>query len=194
MFIIGKVIIEESVAHARFACDLQQCKGACCTMPGGRGAPLQDEEVAELEQAYPYAKQYLSEKSIQAIEQHGMYEGTDGGYATSCVDDRDCVFVFYEENIARCSLEKAFRDGKTNWQKPLSCHLFPIRISAGESARVRYETIAECIPGRTLGQHNDIPLYEYLKEPLVRKFGQSWYENFHAECICRDGVPAKEKA
>jgi len=186
MFIIGEAVIEESVARARFACDLQHCKGACCTLPGGRGAPLDDEEVIELEKAFPVVKKYLSEKSLQVIKQYGIFEGVPGSFATSCVDDRDCVFVLYDGDVARCSLEKAFLAGEITWRKPLSCHLFPIRIAPGNGERVRYEKITECAAGRANGEKNDIRLYDYLKEPLTRKFGLEWYGRFVAECRRRD--------
>ncbi len=193
MFIIGEAVIEEEVAHARFACDLQHCKGACCTLPGGRGAPLDDSELSEIHRAYPAARKFLSQKSLQVIEQYGAFEGGPGRYATTCVDDRDCVFVYYEQGVARCSLEKAYLDGETTWRKPLSCHLFPIRISPGNVETVRYEKISECAAGRTNGQKNDIPLFEYLKEPLIRKFGEEWYVRFLAETRRRDGIPESER-
>ncbi|MBI1802880.1 MAG: DUF3109 family protein [Ignavibacteriae bacterium] len=186
MFIIGEAVVEEEIARARFACDLQQCHGACCTLPGGRGAPLDDSELAEIEQAYPVVRKYLSQKHLQAAEQHGLFEGVPGSYATTCIDDRDCMFVYYEQDVARCSLEKAYLNGETAWRKPLSCHLFPIRISSGSVERVRYEKISECAAGRKAGQKHNVPLYEYLKEPLVRKFGEQWYERFREECRQHD--------
>ena len=189
MFIIGEALIEEPVAHARFACDLQHCKGACCTMPGARGAPLEDSEVAEIERAYPAVRKYLPEKNLLAIARHGAVEGVPGNYATTCVDDRDCVFVYHEQGIAKCSLEKAFLNGETEWRKPISCHLFPIRISSEGIDRLRYEKISECVAGRANGEKNEIPLAVYLREPLVRKFGREWYDRFLAEVQRRDGLP-----
>lgn len=182
MFAIGEIIIEEPVTKARFACDLLQCKGACCTLPGGRGAPLDDAEVDELRNAVPFALKYLDDDHRQSIERLGMFEGVPGSYATTCIDDKDCVFVFYESGIARCSLEKAFLNGETHWKKPLSCHLFPIRVSSGKTPRIRYEKISECEPARIKGENENIPLYEYLQEPLTRKFGKEWYDEFHNAC------------
>ena len=129
MFIIGEATIEEDIGHERFSCDLNRCKGACCTLPGGRGAPLDDSEVEEIARAYPSAQKYLSPRHMQMIEQSGMIEGGPGNFATACIDDKECVFVFYEDGIARCSFEKAFLNGEISWRKPLSCHLFPVRIS-----------------------------------------------------------------
>ena len=186
MFVIGEARIEERIAHQRFACDLIQCKGACCTLPGGRGAPLEDAEIHELEAAFPIVQKYLPERHRKQIALTGMYEGHPGNFATSCVDNRDCVFVFYDEGIARCALEKAFLNGEIQWRKPLSCHLFPIRISKGQVEEVRFEKISECTPAIADGKAKDIPLYEFLKEPLTRKFGKEWYDQFHLACTTRD--------
>jgi hypothetical protein len=186
MFVIGEAVIEEEIAHERFACDLVKCKGACCTLPGGRGAPLEDAEVQELEGALPFARKYLSEQHLQHIKQAGIVEGTPGNYATVCIDDRDCVFVYYEEDIARCSLEKTYIDGETTWRKPLSCHLFPIRVTRNGSEAVRYEQISECSPAIDNGRRQNMPMYEFLKDPLVRKFGQEWYDEFHSTCEQRN--------
>ncbi len=183
MFIIGEATIEEPVAYERFSCDLEKCKGACCTLSGGRGAPLEDHEVLELKKAFPFAKKYLSEQHLRAIEVNGMSEGYPGNYATSCIDDKDCVFVYYEHGIARCSVEKAYLNGETAWRKPLSCHLFPVRISNGT---VRYEKISECVPAVRRGKEENVPMYDFLKEPLVRRFGQQWYDTFRAECMRRE--------
>lgn len=179
---MNETIIEESVVHKRFACDLAQCKGACCTLPGGRGAPLQDDEIDEIERAFPFAKKYLSETHLNAIAVHGMIEGIPGSHATVCIDEKDCVFVYYEDSVAKCSLEKAYLAGETTWRKPISCHLFPIRISRNGPERVRYEQIRECLPAVSNGTAKDIPLYVFLKEALIRKFGKTWYEDFQTKC------------
>src|ERR1041384_3859384 len=186
MFTVGEVMVEEEIAHARFACDLPNCRGACCTLPGGRGAPLMDSELAELGRAFGAAAKYLPDEHRRAIEKEGMFEGVPGSYTTTCLNDRDCVFVYYEGRVARCALERAYQNGEASWRKPLSCHLFPIRISSGPAETVRYEKIAECSAGRALGREADVPLYDFLKESLVRHFGQAWYEEFRAECIRRD--------
>ncbi|MBI1806322.1 MAG: DUF3109 family protein [Ignavibacteria bacterium] len=188
MFVIGEAIVEEDLVHQPFVCDLDGCKGACCTLPGGRGAPLEDNEVQEIEQAYPKVKKYLSSRHMQAIEKLGMFEGGPGNFATACIDNKECVFVFYEDGIARCSFEKAFLRGETSWRKPLSCHLFPVRISKGVVERVRYEEIPECSPALRQGSLKDVRLYEFLKDPLIRKFGESWYNEFERECRRREPI------
>ena len=188
MFTIGEAKIEDNIAQERFACDLQQCQGACCTLPGGRGAPLEDAETEELTRVFPVVKKYLSEKHLRIAEQYGVYEGYPGSYATTCVTEKDCVFVFYDNGVARCSIEKAYNKGEIRWRKPLSCHLFPIRISTFRGERLRYERIAECKPAVERGKKENVPLYEFLKTALIRRFGEEWYNSFAAECRRIDGI------
>lgn len=188
MFIIDNVRVEERAAQERFACDLVKCKGACCTIPGGRGAPLADAELAEIRRALPAAMKYLPEEHRRAIRESGWFEGEAGNYVTTCVQDRACVFVYYEKDIARCSLERAYLDGETQWRKPLSCHLFPIRISTTVDDLLQFETLRDCKPAHALGQRENIPLYLYLKEPLIRTYGEAWYEKFREECSRRDQI------
>lgn len=182
MFIIGEAVIDDVVGHASFCCDLGACKGACCAIAGGRGAPLEDDEVLEIEKAFPLVKAYLSQHSLQTIETTGAYEGGPGDFATTCINNRECVFVYYEEGIARCSFERAYLEGKTDWRKPLSCHLFPIRIRKFGQDFVRYEQIEECLPGRERGKTEEVKLHIFLREPLIRKYGEEWYEKFLSWC------------
>lgn len=182
MFVIGEVKIDEEIADARFACDLTACQGACCTLPGGRGAPLREDEVARLESALPSVRKYLSPEHLELIARRGVAEGGDGDRTTTCIDDRACVFVFYEEGIARCSIEKSFLAGEIDWRKPFSCHLFPLRRSSGVSERMRYERIPECDPALRQGRRKDIALHDFLREALIRTYGDQWYQDFRKEC------------
>jgi len=175
MFIIGEAIVQKPVADSRFSCDLQKCKGACCTLEGGRGAPLLDEEISQIREALTFARGYLDEKHQEHIEKNGFFEGISGDYATTCIDNRACVFVYYQDGIAFCSLERAYNEGKTNWKKPISCHLFPIRVSNGKPAVLRYEQISECDPGVEYGNQTTTSLLHFLEEPLRRRFGDEWY-------------------
>ena len=188
MFVIGEVTVDERIAHEQFACDLVQCKGACCTLPGGRGAPVRDDEVLHLNNAAPAAQKYLSERHRRIIASKGAIEGVPGSYATTCVDNRDCVFVFDEDGVARCSIEKAYFNGETTWRKPVSCHLFPIRRSVWPNTVIRYEEIQECRPGKALGRTDKVPLYEFLRDSLIRAFGAAWYETFRDECKRRNNL------
>jgi len=179
MFVIGEAVIDDTVGHVSFYCDLRVCKGACCCISGGRGAPLEDEEVREIENAYPIVKQYLSEKSIQTIETSGLVDGRPGDHATMCVDQQECVFVYFDDNgIAKCSVERAWQEGKNSWRKPISCHLFPIRVNTLGRDFLRYVEIEECAGGRTRGRDEKVRLVEFLKEPLIRRYGEAWYNEF----------------
>ncbi len=182
MFIIGEAVIDESVRDARFACDLQKCKGACCSLEGGRGAPLLDEEVERIRESYPAIRPLLSERSIRQIEATGMVEGRAGDYATPCIGDRECVFAFFENGIARCAFEQAYHQGTSRWRKPLSCHLFPIRVRRFGQDFVQYEQIDECMPARQRGVSENVPLHGFLREALVRKFGPAWYTKLSTAC------------
>ncbi len=193
MFVIREIRIDEDVADARFACDLAACKGACCTLPGGRGAPLQDREAAMLESVLPVVRKYLPPGHLKVIERSGMVEGDHGDRTTVCVDRRACVFVCYEDGIARCSIEKAYFAGEIPWRKPMSCHLFPLRVSPGPGSGMRYERISECSSAVALGRRKDVPLHTFLRDALVRSFGEEWYDDFRKECERREGLQPRHR-
>jgi hypothetical protein len=178
MFNVRNIIVEDSIPRVKFACDLSLCKGGCCTLAGGTGAPLLDEEIEELKKAVGVVKSTLPLEHFAAIEEKGCYEGKPGAYTTMCYNNRACVFVLYEDGIAKCSIEKAYLDGKLNWKKPVSCHLFPIRVDHGNTERLRYEHINECNPAIEQGTKDEILLTDFLEEPLTRAFGSSWYKEF----------------
>jgi hypothetical protein len=141
--------------------------------------------VLEIEKAYPAARQFLGERSIRAVASAGLTEGVSGDFATPCLEGEECVFVYFEQGIARCSFERAFEHGLTDWRKPLSCHLFPLRIRQFGKDFIRYEMIDECAPGRRKGETEKIPLREFLREPLIRRYGEAWYRKFIGECHSR---------
>lgn len=176
MMMIGEAVVDDEILHERFSCELEKCRGACCTLPGCRGAPLEDDEIGHLEEVFPMVEKYLPEAHLGIIRLHGLAEGSPGNYATTTVGERECVFVYYEDGIARCSIEKAYLAGETDWRKPISCHLFPIRVSNVGQEKLHYEKIKECQPGRDRGALEDTPVYAFLKESLERKFGSGWYE------------------
>lgn len=180
MHIIGDVIVQDSVLSSKFACALEECKGACCTLEGGRGAPLREDELYRIEEAIPSVLGFLSEVHRSHIRAHGFFEGKPGDYSTTCVDDKACVFVYYERGIAKCSLERAYNEGLTSWKKPLSCHLFPVRITNGSTVIVQTEYIAECDPGKRKGTTDNVKLICFLEEPLRRRFGDEWYEHLQS--------------
>ena len=175
MVAIQNIIVEEPVLRINFACDLAACKGACCTMPGGKGAPLLDEEIEPLTRYFPVIRSSLPKEHLEKIERGGLYEGSPGDYTTMCFENRACVFVFYENGIAKCAFEKAYRAGVIPWRKPLSCHLFPIRVDRQNGTLLRYERIAECEPALVRGSRGNTPLVQFVADALRRGFGESWY-------------------
>ena len=171
MITLDEILVEESVLTSTFSCDLARCKGACCTMPGGAGAPLRDDEVDLVRQAVDAASPYLSSTSREYITRHGPVDDRNGSWATACIDDRDCVFVSYDGDVATCAIEKAFHAGTSTFRKPLSCHLFPIRVENFGGPYLRYEQFVECAPGRRRGADEGILLVDTVKDALSRAFG-----------------------
>jgi hypothetical protein len=168
------IIVEPEVTSTSFACDLEACKGACCTLPGGRGAPLLDEEVDAINAAVPIVREHLSDSHREHLDAFGPVEGSPGDHHTTCIDNRACVFVTYEHSIARCSIEQAFFRGETSWRKPLSCHLFPIRIDRHPVPRMRFEYLTACAPALEQGTLRNTPLVTFVGDALKRAFGDAW--------------------
>jgi hypothetical protein len=171
--------VDLALGKTRFACDLDVCHGACCTMPADAGAPILESEIAELERVFPIVKKYLSEESLATIAKEGLWKReADGTLTIPAIRGRDCVFVTYDDNdsqTAYCAIEKAHRAGETQgFPKPISCHLFPIRIYPnGENKYdIIYEEIPECKGGRARGKREKVPLLEFLDSPLVRALGE----------------------
>ena len=181
MILIKDVLVEDRIGNNYFDCDLSKCKGACCTFPGEYGAPVLDEEIEAIKGALPFAMEYLSEKSISIIEKNGFIQGIPGDYTTTCINKRDCVFVYYEGDVALCAIERAYRDGKISFIKPVSCHLFPIRVGDFNGKYLYYEKIPQCNPGVNLGLQTNKKIFESVKDALIRAFGEEWYENYKEE-------------
>lgn len=178
MILIDNILVDEKISKTHFDCDLNKCKGACCTFPGDYGAPLLDEEVKPMEESLQAALPYLSKRNRDYIEENGFYSGSPGDLATNCINKRDCVFVYYEGDIAFCALEKAYREGKTKFQKPVSCHLFPIRVGKFGGKYIYYEKISECNPALEKGRKEGKKIYHSVKDALVRSFGEKWYNEY----------------
>jgi hypothetical protein len=192
MFSVRDTTIDTSIAVAKFGCDLAQCRGGCCTMPGPRGAPLLEEEIEEIQKAFPVIRKYLSEEHLGVIEARGVVERFGGENTTTCVDHRACVFVTYENGIAKCAFEKAFFNKETSWRKPISCHLFPIRVDRGFHDHLRYESIPECVPALRRGENERLYLSDFLRDALVRLYGEEWFREFTAACASeRESVLAQ---
>lgn len=185
MAILDEFLIDAAIPKTLFACDLDRCKGACCTMPGQRGAPLLDEEVVEIEVAYPIVKKYLSFRHKDTIEERGLIQGRKGDHSTQVVDRKACVFAFFEDHIAKCSFEKAFQNNEIPWRKPISCHLFPIRVAPGLPTKLRFEELAECRAALERGTSEHVPLVEFLRGSLTRAFGKEWFDEFASHCVIK---------
>ena len=175
-------IISLDVFDKQFVCDLSACKGACC-VDGDAGAPLSDEELKILTKDFNKIKPYMRQEGIDAVKEHGIFViDADGDNTTSLVNDNECSFVsFDEDGTAKCSIEQAYNAGKTDFKKPISCHLFPIRIKKYKDFdAVNYESIDICKPACDCGEKLQIPVFRFLKEPLIRSYGESWYNE-----LCR---------
>jgi hypothetical protein len=161
-----------------FKCDLAKCKGACCTFESRYGAPISWEEVGVIENLISKVLPYLPHAHRAEIEEKGFYEVKNDEPLIRSVDNRSCVFVHFENGIAKCSLEKAYFEGETDFRKPISCHLFPIRVSDFGGDVLRYERIDECEPAIELGKKENVTIAEFCKDSLVRLYGEEWYSKF----------------
>jgi hypothetical protein len=176
MILIEKILLDEDILNSRFLCDLTKCKGACCTFPGEKGAPVKDSEVQIMHHCLEAASEYLSERNLKYIEKFGIIEGEKGDYTTVCIKKRDCVFVYFENGIAYCALERAYLDGKTDFRKPISCHLFPVRVGNFNGDYLYYSKIDECKPALDRGKANEVHLTQCVKDALIRAYGGKWYQ------------------
>jgi hypothetical protein len=179
MIAINNTLVSEDILEKKFVCDLNACKGACC-VAGDSGAPLEKEELSILDSILEEVKPYMVKKGIKAIEKQGAYViDDDGDYTTTLVSDKaECAFVYFDESkTAKCAIEKAYYEGKVTWKKPISCHLYPIRISKLRTHEaVNYDKWDVCKPACECGKKLDVPVYKFLKEPLIRKFGKDWFK------------------
>lgn len=177
MLEIGRTIVSLDILEKQFLCDLLKCKGACC-VEGDSGAPVTPDEVKAIEEAWPEVQTYIPEDHRDEVLKRGFAViDLDGDLVTPLVNNRQCAYTYEEKGILKCGIEKAFLDGKIKFRKPVSCHLFPIRITEYKRFdAVNYQQIDICKPGRQCGKSEKLPLYIFLKEPLIRKYGEDWYE------------------
>lgn len=187
---IGDVIVSPDIFTEYFCCDLEKCKGECC-IEGDAGAPVTIEEVAELENVLEIVWPDLSAQAQAVIDKQGVaYTDEEGDLVTSIVGGKDCVFTYYDDinigdekspcvvkNCCLCATEKAYRAGKTNWCKPISCALYPIRVANLSNGLVglNYNQWSVCKCAREKGRELKLPVWKFLKDPLIRRFGEEWY-------------------
>lgn len=178
MFQLGKTIVSEDILEKEFVCNLSKCKGACC-VEGEAGAPLDKEEVKKLDEIYSKIKPFLRKEGVEAIEQQGTSIVSDfGELETPLVNGSECAYLIFDENnISKCGIEEAYNQKVIDWRKPISCHLYPVRVKEySEFSAVNYHKWEICNDACSLGKELKVPIYKFTKDALIRKFGSDWYE------------------
>lgn len=179
---IGDVLVSPDIFTEKFCCDLDACKGICC-VEGDAGAPVTLDEIGAIEEALDVVWSDLNASSQSVIDQQGVaYTDEEGDLVTSIVNGKDCVFTCYEKDCCLCALERSFRAGKTSFVKPLSCALYPIRVKQFDNGLtgINYHRWDVCKAAVKKGQELDLPVYKFLKAPLIRKFGEAWYSELES--------------
>ena len=190
MISIGNVLISDEVIEEQFVCDLVKCKGGCC-VDGDAGAPLENQELKELNDAFHSVLPYLSKESEAALKEQGKYiYDKEFGWVTPTVSSGMCAYGIKDsQGIVKCGIEQAYNDGKISWKKPISCHLFPVKIKKskrGRSELVNYEPREDlCKAACSLGKKLKVPVHIFLKEALLRKYGSDFYEALCATAVHR---------
>jgi Protein of unknown function (DUF3109) len=185
MIAINNILVSDEIVKEQFVCDLGKCKGACC-VDGDAGAPLTDEELDKLNQVFDKVLPYLSEESKKELEKQGRYVyDVSFGWVTPTIGGRICVYgITDKEGIVKCGIEQACLDGKIKWKKPISCHLFPIIAKKSKHSNTEYINYEpredNCKAACSLGKKLKVPVYVFLKEALVRKYGQQFYDDLEA--------------
>jgi hypothetical protein len=177
MLAIGETLVSEEVLEKHFVCDLTACKGACC-VKGDYGAPLDDDELPVLDRIYPAVKPYLSKDGVKTLERQGLYvRYSRSEWVTPLISGRECAYTVFEKGVAKCGIEKAWRDGAIDFRKPVSCHLYPIRIQRMKNGveAVNYDRWSICKAACKLGDTLKVPVFRFLEEALVRRFGKRWF-------------------
>ncbi len=185
MIAINNILISDEVVKEQFVCDLGKCKGACC-VDGDAGAPLEKEELQHINDVFEAVLPYLNEESKKEIDRQGRYVyDKEYGWVTPTIDSKICVYgIVDKQGIVKCGIEQAYLDGKVTWKKPISCHLFPIITKKSKRTATEYVNYEpredNCKAACALGKKLKVPVYQFLKEPLIRKFGQEFYEALDA--------------
>ena len=185
MLEIQSTLVHEDLITENFVCNLNKCKGACC-IEGDSGAPLERSELQVLKDIYSKVKPYMTAKGIEAVEEQGTYvKDYEGDFTTTCVDtNKECAYVTWDNGITKCAIEKAYEHGDIAWKKPISCHLYPIRITAyPEFDILHYDRWSICSPACSFGNELKVPVYSFLKEPLIRKYGEEWYTELERKVL-----------
>ena len=185
MIAIDNILVSDQVAKEQFLCDLDKCKGACC-VDGDAGAPLNKAELKNIDQVFDAVLPYLNEQSRSEIERQGRYVyDKEFGWVTPTINSQVCVYgIVDEKGIVKCGIEQAYNDGKVKWKKPISCHLFPVIVKESRDAVTQYVNYEpredSCKAACALGKKVKLPVYQFLKEPLIRRFGEEFYNALDA--------------
>ena len=176
MIAVGETLVSEDLLKKKFVCDLNACKGACCVQ-GESGAPLEDDELSILDAIYDKIEHYIPLSGRDAIRSQGKHMiDSDGERVTPLVKGKHCAYTYFENGTALCAIEKAFKDGVTDFRKPVSCHLYPVRIEKTQVYdSVKYQRWEICKPACRLGEELKVPVYRFVKDGLIRKYGKKWY-------------------
>ena len=183
MILVQNAVISDDVVSEFFVCNIEKCKGACC-VEGELGAPLNKDELPILEEIKDKVWPYLTEEGKTEIEKQGTWvEDYEGDYSTPTINDKECVYAFYDESkTLKCGIEQAHIDGEIDYKKPISCHLYPIRLKEyNDFVSVNYDRWSICSDACNFGKKLGVPVYEFLKEPLIRNFGIEWYNELLEE-------------
>jgi hypothetical protein len=185
MIAIDNILVSDEIISEQFVCDLNKCKGGCC-VDGDAGAPLADNELEKINEVYDAVLPYLTDESKRELQRQGKYiYDREFGWVTPTIASKVCVYGITDNNgIVKCGIEQAYNDGKVKWKKPISCHLFPIRIQKSKNKKteyVNYEPREDlCQAGCSLGKKLKVPVYIFLKDALIRKYGNDFYETLEA--------------
>ena len=182
MFQINKTLISEELISKYFKCNLSACQGACC-VEGEAGAPLEEDEIKMLEDDFNAIRPFLSTKGLKTIEDQGKHvKRKSGELETPLVNNKECAYVVFNPNgTTQCGIENAYKSKKINWKKPISCHLYPVRVTNySEFSAVNYHKWEICNPACNLGDELKVPVYEFVKKALIRKFGKKWYDKLES--------------
>lgn len=176
MLEIDKTLVSLDLLEKQFHCDLEKCHGACCII-GESGAPLEEAEKEHIAEVYPLVRQFMIPEGIRAVEEQGWYVvDDDGDTVTPLMNNGGCAYTYSENGITFCAIEKAWMKGLVEFRKPVSCHLYPVRITSYEAYdAVNYEKNKICKAALKKGRNEQVPLFEFLKESLTRKYGSKWY-------------------
>lgn len=177
MLIVDDIMVSDDLYLVKFLCPLEKCLGACC-VEGDAGAPLEEEEIANMEDYVDKIMEYMIPEGKDAVNQSGVFDyDMDGSYVTPLIRGGDCAFINFTKGIAWCAIERAYEEGKIPFKKPISCHLYPVRLSkVGKTEAVNYHKWQICDPALHAGTREGVPLYVFLKDSLIRRYGEQWYE------------------